>query len=71
MASNVKKVKKPGKLAVWWRETVGELKKVAWPTRKDAVRLTVMVLIVMAATGVFLGVLDWLGSRLIQLIITL
>lgn len=70
MASNVKKVKKPGKLAIWWRETVGELKKVAWPTRKEAVRLTGMVLIVMVVTGLFLGVLDWLGSMLIQFIIT-
>jgi len=70
MASIDKKAKKPGKLAIWWRETIGELKKVAWPTRKEAMRLTGMVLIVMAITGLFLGVLDWLFSRLIQLIIT-
>ena len=71
MASNDRKEKKPGKLGIWWRETIGELKKVAWPTRKEAWRLTGMVLIVMAAMGLFLGILDWLFSKLIQVIITL
>jgi preprotein translocase subunit SecE len=71
VASNDKKEKKHGKLAIWWRETIGELKKVAWPTRQQAWRLTGMVLIVMAAMGVFLGILDWLFSKLIQVIITL
>jgi preprotein translocase subunit SecE len=69
MASNDTKEKKPGRLKIWWRETIGELKKVAWPTRRDAIRLTIMVLIVMAAMGTFLGILDWLFSRVIQAII--
>lgn len=71
MAPNDRKEKKPGKLANWWRETIGELKKVAWPTRREAWRLTGMVLIVMAATGAFLGVLDWAFSKLVQVLITL
>jgi len=64
-----KKSEKTSKLGTWWRETIGELKKVSWPTRKEAWRLTVMVIVVMVLTGAFLGILDWLFSRLIQLII--
>ena len=37
----VEKVKQPGRIARWWRETIGELRKVSWPTPHDAWRLTV------------------------------
>ena len=39
-------------------EVVGELKRVTWPTRQETMRLTLMVLAVSAAIGVFLGVAD-------------
>ena len=32
----------------WWRETLGELRKVTWPTPQEAWRLTKIVLVVMA-----------------------
>ncbi len=69
MGEKSRKEKKERKLAIWFRETKGELKKVSWPTPKDAWRLTVIVLIVMVLFGAFLGLLDWGFSRLIGLII--
>ncbi len=45
---------------------IGELRKVTWPTREEAVRLTVMVLIVCAVIGVILALLDYGFGRLIQ-----
>jgi preprotein translocase subunit SecE len=51
------------------RETRAELKKVTWPTQKEALNLTYIVLGVTIAFALFLGVLDWLFSRLFQLFI--
>ena len=59
------KVKQPNKIQRWWRETVGELRKVSWPTPRDAWRLTRIVLVVMALMSLFLGFLDFLFSWLI------
>jgi preprotein translocase subunit SecE len=63
------KPKQPNRFMRWWRETVGELRKVSWPTLPDARRLTGIVLVVMLAMSVLLGILDWLFSRLIALLV--
>ena len=62
------KEKKPSKISIWWRETVGELHKVSWPTSQEAWRLTRIVLIVMVLVGLFLGLLDFVLSKLVTLI---
>jgi preprotein translocase subunit SecE len=64
------KEKKPNAIKRWWRETVGEMRKVSWPTLPDARRLTKIVLIVMGIMALLLGVLDYLFSALITLILT-
>jgi preprotein translocase subunit SecE len=53
----------------FYDETVGELKKVNWPTRQEARNLTGIVLIVIATMAVFLGLLDILFSRLFSLLL--
>ena len=62
-------VKKPNKIQKWWRETVGELRKVVWPTKEEALRMTKIVTIVVLATAVFLGVVDFIFSRLVGLVL--
>jgi preprotein translocase subunit SecE len=62
--------KKPNAFKRWWRETIGEMRKVSWPTIPDARRLTKIVLIVMAIMATLLGVLDYVFSTLITLILT-
>ncbi len=64
------KPKQPNALARWWRETIGELRKVAWPTVQETRRLTGIVLIVMFAMSAVLGALDFLFSKLITLLIS-
>ncbi len=46
-------------------DIIGELKKVTWPSRRDTVRLTIMVIIVCVAVGLFLGALDYGFSELV------
>ena len=40
------------------RNIIAELKKVVWPTRREATHLTMMVLVVAGIIGIILGVLD-------------
>lgn len=61
--------KKPNKLVKWWNETLGELRKVTWPTKEDAYRMTKIVLVVVVAMAAFLGIIDYLFSALIGAIV--
>jgi len=64
------KEKKPNAIRKWYHETMGELRKVSWPTMKEAWRLTRIVLIVMAAMSAVLGLLDYVFSQLVTLLLT-
>ena len=64
------KPKQPNAIMRWWRETIGELRKVAWPTVQDTRRLTGIVLIVMFVMSAILGLLDFLFSKLITLLVS-
>ena len=48
------------------REVISELKKVVWPTREEATRLTVMVIVVAAVVGILLGAIDIGFSLLVR-----
>jgi preprotein translocase subunit SecE len=69
--AKVQVVKEPNAIVRYYRETVGELRKVVWPTREEAFRLTQIVLIVITATAIVLGTADYLFGQLIRLLITL
>jgi len=58
--------KKVNSLTRWWRETVGELRKVTWPTPKEAVGLTKVVIFVMILMSAILGLFDLGFTRLIS-----
>jgi len=53
------------------RETVGELRKVSWPTRQEATQLTILVLAVVLVSSAILGALDLVFQRLIGTIVAL
>jgi len=59
------KEKKTNAITKWWRETVGELRKVTWPTPPEALQLTKVVIIVMIAMSAILGILDFAFTRFI------
>ena len=49
-------------------EITSELKKVRWPTRSEATRLTILVLSIALVIGLMLGVIDMGFSRLFEII---
>ena len=69
MADKLEKVKQPNAVQKWYRETVGELRKVTWPTTPEALKLTRVVLIVMVIMSFLLWGLDLLFSLLITAIL--
>jgi preprotein translocase subunit SecE len=49
-------------------EVAAELRKAHWPTRQEALRLSILVLIVCAVVGGILGVLDLAFTKLFLLL---
>ncbi len=62
-------VARENRLARFWRETVAELRKVVWPTRDQAVNLTIIVVVTVIAMSAFLGVVDLMLTNLVRAII--
>ncbi|HEY4712273.1 MAG TPA: preprotein translocase subunit SecE [Dehalococcoidia bacterium] len=52
----------------FFTEVIAELRKAHWPTRQEALRLSILVLIVCAIVGAILGALDLAFTRLFLLI---
>ena len=48
-------------------EVFSELRKVSWPTRQEATRLTLMVIVLSATIGLFLGLIDMLFARILAI----
>ena len=68
--STKKDTKKQNAIQRFTRETVGELRKVSWPTRQEAWQLTLIVLVVLAFMSVFLGIIvDGIAGWLLGLLI--
>ena len=55
----------------WFKETAGELRKVSWPTREEALALTRIVLIVTVIMSAILGILDFIFARLVGLLVNI
>ena len=48
-------------------EVFSELRKVSGPTRQEATRLTLMVIMLSASIGLFLGLIDMLFARILAI----
>ena len=51
--------KKGRKRFRFFRDTISELRKVVWPTRQEATRLTLIVLAVCIVIGIILFAIDY------------
>lgn len=57
------------RLAEYIKETRAELKHVSWPTRRQAIVFTVVVIVISLLTAVYLGAFDYLFTTLLKLFI--
>lgn len=58
-----------GKVNEFLANVKAELKKVTWPSKKDAYASTMVVIVLVLISAVFLGGVDIILSRLIRLIL--
>lgn len=54
---------------VFLKEVRAELSKVVWPTKKETVKLTAVVIGVSVVVGLFLGTVDYILTKIMELII--
>jgi len=48
------------------KDTRGELTHVAWPTKRQAIIYTIIVIVISVLTAAFLGFLDYIFSLVLQ-----
>ncbi len=58
------------KIVEYIRDTKGELKHVSWPTRRQAIAFTVIVIALSLSVSIYLGLLDALFSEVLKLIVS-
>ncbi|MAZ41081.1 preprotein translocase subunit SecE [bacterium] len=51
------------------QETRGELKHVSWPTRRQALQFTGLVILISIIVSILLGVFDYIFGEILQLFI--
>ena len=65
---------KPGFFAragKWFRDMKSELKKVQWPTRKQTINNTLIVIACVAVVGVFIWLFDFVANNGIRMLMAL
>ena len=63
---------KPGffaRVGKWFRDMKSELKKVQWPTRKQTINNTLIVIACVVVVGVFIALFDFVAGEAIGLLI--
>ena len=79
-ADKAKKDKKPEKqkkpsifarIGKWFKDMKGELKKVQWPTRKQTINNTVIVIVCCIIVGICIWVFDALAGAVITALLDL
>ena len=65
-----KKDKKPNRVLRWLKDLRGELKKVTWPSKKDLIRQSTVVVVFVLILTVLVGLIDTGLSALLKLIIS-
>jgi len=57
------------KISNYIRESIAELKKVTWPTKKQTVNYTLLIIGISLAVAFFIGVVDYILSLGVEQVI--
>lgn len=49
------------------RDIIEELKKVTWPSRKETIKLTTIVIVISLIIGAYIGIIDVLLTKLLEM----
>jgi preprotein translocase subunit SecE len=65
----VKELAKENRISQYLRETRAELRKVVWPTREEAINLTLIVVGTITVMSIFFFGIDYILTQLFRLLI--
>ena len=65
---NAVEVSRGSRIKRFLREVRAELRKVAWPTRKELITYTVVVIVAVAAVGIYITLADLVIAKLLGLL---
>lgn len=57
------------KPVAFFKEVKSELDKVIWPSRQEAIKLTLVIILVSVAVGIFIGGLDFIFTKIMEIIL--
>ncbi len=57
------------KIRIWADESILEVRKVVWPSRKDTIAMTTVACVMVVVAGLMLGLFDVLTGSLVKLLI--
>ena len=69
MAGKGEKRQRENAIQRFFRETMGELHRVSWPTWLEARNLTIVVIIVLVIMAIFLWVIDLSATKLLSVVV--
>ncbi len=58
-----------GRLTLYLKELRSEFQRINWPTREEALRMSLVVIVLSLLVAAFLGLLDFVFSTIIKKII--
>jgi len=57
------------KLKNYIKDSIAELKKVVWPTRKEVIKKTGQVLFISIFVAAFLGIVDFILTKILEVVV--
>jgi preprotein translocase subunit SecE len=63
-------MEKLDKAKAYFQEAKVELKKVSWPTRPQTLNLTWIVIVMVVISSIFFGVVDFVLSGLVKIVLS-
>src|SRR5262245_17007420 len=57
------------KVYTWADESVTEVRKVVWPSRKDTTAMTIVCCVMVVVAGIGFGVFDFFASHLVKMVV--
>ena len=69
MAENVKKPSLFARIKKFFTDQKGEMKKIVWPSKKQTINNTKVVLIAVAITAVIVCAFDWVLTAIVALLV--
>ena len=57
-------------VTTFFSEVRSELSKVTWPKREEVIKLTIIVLLVSVVVGAYVGGLDYLFTKALEIVVS-